>query len=108
MIITTILQIFSAFIKNCDPSNASDPSCQTTFPRIGASSDNVKIALQLVFGIISVATVIYIIIAAIRYQVSLGNPEATTKLRNTIIYAGIGLAIALSAEAIVTFTLGRV
>lgn len=94
---------FSQVITNCDGS-----TCQTHLPDVGANASNAQIALQLIFGVIAVVTVIFIIIAAIRYQASLGNPEATAKLRNTIIFAAIGLVIALSAEAIVTFALGRV
>lgn len=98
----------SAVIENCDPSRADESGCQTTFPVIGANEANVKIGLQLVFGVIGVVAVIYIIIAALRYQASLGDPQATSKLRNSIIYAAIGLVIAMAAEIIVTFVLGRV
>lgn len=98
----------AAVIVNCgDPSNPSR-NCQTTLPMVNPTPDTVKIALQILFGVIAAVTVIYIIIAALRYQVSLGNPEATARLRNTIIYAAIGLVIALSAEAIVTFVIVRV
>ena len=98
----------AAVVQNCDPNQADDGSCQTTFPVINGTSANVKIGLQIVFGVIAVVTVIYIILAAIRYQMSLGDPAATAKLRNAIIYAAIGLVIALSAEVIVSFALGRV
>jgi hypothetical protein len=104
----TLLQFAAGVIQNCDPNKSGSLNCQTTLPVIGATSDNVKVALQLIFGVIALLTVIYIIIAAIRYQISLGNPEATAKLRNTIIFAAVGLVITLAAEAIVTFTIGRV
>lgn len=89
-------------LNNCDAT-----SCQTHLPAIGATSGNLKVILQIVFGIISAVTVIFIIISAIRYQVSLGDPQATAKLRNTVIFAAVGLVIALSAEAIVTLTLSK-
>jgi hypothetical protein len=97
----------AAVVQNCEPSRADESGCQTTFPQPAANAASVKIALQLVFGVIGVATVIYIIISALRYQASLGDPQATAKLRNAIIYAAIGLVIAVSAELLVTFTLGR-
>ena len=102
------LELFAASVKNCDPAGRIGTDCQTTLPEVGASAATVKIGLQFLFGAVAVVAVIYIIVAAIRYQTSLGNPDATAKLRNTIIYAAIGLAVALSAEAIVTFTIGRV
>ena len=103
-----ITHTLAAVVQNCDPNQADDGSCQTIFPAIKGTPDNVKIALQIVFGVIAVVTVIYIVLVAIRYQMSLGDPGATAKLRNAIIYAAIGLVIALSAEIIVSFALGRV
>ncbi len=94
-------------VVNCDPATTQGPNCETNLPQISADASTAKIALQLLFAAVAVVTVLYIIIAAIRYQASLGNPEATAKLRNTVIYAAIGLVIALSAEVIVTFTIGR-
>lgn len=98
---------FAALVDNCDPGSART-DCQTRLPQISANGSTVKIALQFLFATVAVATVIYIIIAAIRYQASLGNPEATAKLRNSIVYAAIGFVVAMSAEAIVTFTIGRI
>ncbi len=94
-------------IANCNPADSS-PTCQTHLPAISASSGNLQVILQILFGIIAIVTVIFIIISAIRYQLSLGDPAATAKLRNSIIFAAIGLVITLAAEALVTFVLGRV
>jgi hypothetical protein len=49
-----------------------------------------------------------IIIGGLRYVAAQGNPQDASKARGTIIYAVIGLVLALAAEAIVTFTLGNV
>ncbi len=105
--ISLIIDHFGAAIINCDPSQTANNNCDTNFPKITPNSVTAQNALQVVFGIISVVAIIYIIISAIRFQTTLGNPEASAKLRNTIIFAGVGLVIALSAEAIVTLTLGR-
>ena len=104
MILQSFLTHPAEVITNCDAGS----SCQTHLPNIAASSANLQVILQILFGVIAVMTVIFIIISAIRYQVSLGNPDATAKLRNTIIFAVVGLAVALSAEAIVSFVLWRV
>lgn len=96
---STIINIFAALIKQDDLPN---------IPGTSLDSDTLKQALQIVFGVIAVTAIIFIIISAIRYSTSIGNPQATEKLRNSIIYAAIGLVVALSAEAIVTFTLGRI
>lgn len=96
------------YIAAACPTNSQVDGFDTGLPTTCADSNAVKTVLQIVFGVIAVTTVIFIIIYAIRYQTSIGNPQATEKLRNSIIYAAIGLAVALSAEAIVTFMLGRV
>lgn len=88
--------IFAALLNQDDLKN---------IPKTELNSNTIGQILQIVFGVIAVVAVIFIIINAIRYQTSLGNPDATAKLRNAIIWLGVGLAVALLAETIVTFTL---
>lgn len=92
-----MISILAAFIEQDD--------VKDRIPIVGLDKNAVGSALQIVFGLIAVVAVIFIILNAIRYQTSLGNPEATAKLRDSIIWLGVGLAFALSAEAIVTFVL---
>jgi len=101
------ITLFAQTIKNCAP-GATDPSCQTMLPQVSANDASVKIILQLVFGIISAATVIFILVSSLKFVTSQGDPQSIAKARQSILYAIIGLVIALSAEAIVTFTLGRI
>ncbi len=90
-------------------SNCTDPrTCDTTLPEIQASPDNVQKILQLLFGVIGAIAMIWIIIAGIQLTTSQGDPQSAARARQTIIYAVIGLVITLSAEAIVTFVLGRI
>ncbi|HSX43799.1 MAG TPA: pilin [Patescibacteria group bacterium] len=98
-----------AQVKNCTPDQAkTDPSCQTTLPTISADGAHVQQLLQLFLGIVAALTLIYIIIAAIRFVLSQGEPDKISKARNSIIFAAIGLAIILSAEIIVTFVLNSI
>lgn len=76
-------------------------------PQVKADSNTAKTALQLIFGLIGGATVVYIIYQAIHFMHSQGDPQTVAKARQGILYAVIGLVIALSAETIVTFTLGK-
>ncbi|MBI1857052.1 hypothetical protein HY003_01390 [Candidatus Saccharibacteria bacterium] len=92
----------------CPADNPSVDGFETGLPSTCADSNALRSILQIVFGVIAVTTVIFIIISAIRYSTSIGNPQATEKIRNSIVFAAIGLAIAMSAEIIVTFVLGRV
>ena len=52
--------------------------------------------------------VIMIIWGGIRYVLSAGNSAALTSAKNTIIYAIIGLVIAILAYAIVNFVINTV
>lgn len=81
---------------------------ETGLPQVNANSGQITSVLQIAFGIIGVIAIIMIIVAGLQLMTSLGgNPEAAKKARSTIIYAVIGLIIAISAEFIVTFVLNR-
>lgn len=105
--LTRLLQFASEGLVNC-PGGISAPNCQTALPNVAATKDTLTPLLQVFFGVVGILTVIYIVISAIRYSTTLGDPQATAKLRNTIIWASVGLAVTLSAEVIVTFVLGRI
>ena len=78
---------------------------------IGASESKediwstVKVAINVVLGIVAVIAVIMIIIAGIEFTTSRGDATKTKKARDTIIYSVIGLVIALLSFAIVNFVL---
>jgi len=82
-----------------------DAQCDTGLPKINATDSNVQSALQITFGVIGALAVLTIVVAALRYVTARGNPQDAAGARQAIIYALIGLAIALSAEGIVTFVL---
>lgn len=54
-----------------------------------------------VAGLVGAISVIMIIVAGIMYLLSAGSPERITKARTALFYAIAGLAIAISAGAIV-------
>lgn len=64
--------------------------------------------LQVVFGIAGAVALIMIILAAFKYVISQGNPGETTKAKNGIIYASVGLAVCILAFSIVTFVSSRI
>lgn len=92
---------------NCLQGTDQRDLCETNLPVIGATGDNIQIALQLLFGILAVIAVIIITLAGIRYITESTNPQETAKARNTIIYAAVGLTIAISGQVIVSFVLSR-
>ncbi len=56
--------------------------------------------------IIGAISVIMLIIGGIRYTVSNGDAAAVTSAKNTILYAVIGIVIAILAYALVNFVIG--
>jgi hypothetical protein len=56
--------------------------------------------------ILGAVSVIMIIIGGLRYVISGGNATAVTAAKNTILYAIVGVIVALLAYAIVNFVLG--
>jgi len=84
-------------------------ACGTTdLPVVGASGASIASIFQLVFGVIGSLAVLIIVVAGLRFILANGDPQTVSQARNTIIYAAVGLAIAVSAEIIVTFVLGHV
>lgn len=76
-------------------------------PRVAAGTSQVQSILQIVFAVIGAIALIYIILSGFKLVTSLGNPDALAKARQSILYAVIGLVVALSAELLVTLLLGR-
>ncbi len=89
------------------PNNCQGENCLSVLPEVKASSSQMQNILALLFGVMAAVAVIVIIIAAINFATSEGNSEKISNAKKTIIYALIGLVIALSAEAIVFTVLGR-
>lgn len=92
--------------NNCEPSDTSK-GCLSVLPEVNANENQIQNGLGILFGIFAAVAVIVIIIAAINFATSEGNSETISKAKKTIIYAMIGLVIALSAEAIIWMVLGR-
>jgi hypothetical protein len=103
--------------------NLLDPICTTT-PEATACKDNQKEqklednslfgprgiitkAARLVAVVVGIAAVIMIIVGGIQYVMSSGDPTNVTNAKNTIMYAIIGLVVALLAQGIIAFVLEK-
>jgi hypothetical protein len=69
-------------------------------------SSTISTILALVFSIIGAIAVIIIVLAGFTYITSKGEPEKTAKAKDTILYAVIGLIVAILATTIVGFVAG--
>ncbi len=87
----------------------NDPGVELPNKDITEASLSTTIAnvLTVVFGTLGAISVLIIVIAGFQYILSSGDPAKTAKAKNTILYAVIGLVVAVSAGAIVNFVLRR-
>jgi hypothetical protein len=105
-----------------DPGQQTDPTVgQPIAPGLGAinlsslpgaggnnaNTSVLKKVLQIVFGIAGALALLIITIAGFRYVASAGDPQATAGAKNAIVYAIVGLLVAIFAEALVSFVAGN-
>ncbi len=84
----------------CD-ANSSSAICKGKGESL--SEGFVKPTINIILWVVGVAAVIVIIVAGLKYVTSSGNPSAISSAKTTILYAVIGLVIAITAYAIVNF-----
>lgn len=102
---TTIVGFVGSKIWLQTPSPISEK--EINIPKTDITSTKINDIYSLIFGIAGGIAVIIIIVAGIKFITSQGDPQATAKARNTIIYAAIGLAVSVAAFTIVTFVVGK-
>ena len=93
-----------AALPQCS-SGSNTAICQANTSLVGGVLKSVINVLLYFAGTIAV---IVIVVGGIRYITSDGDPGAASKAKNTIIYALVGLVVAVMAYAIVNFILDRI
>lgn len=83
-----------------------DPS-ELNLPKPISSENQITTLLSRVFMIAAAVCVLIVAIAGLSYVLSSGDPQKAAKAKNTILYALIGLAVAIFATTIVSFVFGR-
>jgi hypothetical protein len=69
--------------------------------------DIIQTIVDVLLFVLGAVAVIMIVIGGIRYTISQGDSTAVTAAKNTILYAVIGLVVALLAYAIVHFVVAQ-
>lgn len=88
----------------CTPANKDTAVCKSSGDSVGKLIQTIINTLLFVIGAISV---IMIIVGGIRYVLSNGNASQINSAKDTVLYAVIGLVVALLAYAIVGFVLNQ-
>jgi TRAP-type C4-dicarboxylate transport system permease small subunit len=68
----------------------------------------ITIVINVLLGLIGVVAVIMLIIGGFRYVLSQGDEKATKGAKDTILFAIIGIVVAILAFAIVNFVIGAI
>lgn len=76
-------------------------------PRVDTDG-RLEAVFSFLFVIIGIISVIMIIIGGYWYILSGGDPQKVKKAKDTILYAVIGVALSLSAWAIIGFVIGSI
>jgi hypothetical protein len=79
----------------------------SVLPHTPVDGSFVQTILGIAFGVIGALSLLFVVIGGFRYVISAGNPKAVQQAKNTITYALIGLLVAILAQVIVTFVIGR-
>jgi hypothetical protein len=83
-------------------------SDEINVPQGNLTDNSVQNMIRLVFGIAGGIALIVVTISGFKYVMSQGNPQETAKAKNTLLYALIGLAVCVTAFAIVGFFINEV
>ena len=92
------------------PEAKTSTVCQTSGkdPITGKDQEGIAIKVAKLIALAAgIAAVIIIIIAGIQYSLSTGDSAKISRAKDTIIYAAIGLAIAIFAQAIIVFVINK-
>ena len=77
-------------------------------PKVELGTPNITNILRIVFGLAGGIALLIVTIGGFKYTISQGNPQETTKAKNTILYALIGLAVCITAFGIVQFVITEI
>jgi hypothetical protein len=86
---------------------ASSIKQPSNLPTADAGTDTLKTILSIVFAIIGALALLMMVVSGLRYVLSAGDPAKITKAKDGIIFALVGLLVAITAEAIVAFVVDR-
>lgn len=88
--------------------NAATDVSAGGLPRAAADTPHIQSILNIAFAIIGGLAVLMIVVSGLRYILSAGDPQRMSKAKNGVIYALVGLVVAITAEAIVAFVGNRI
>lgn len=80
--------------------------CKDDGKVVDCLQQSIRTVVNVLLYVIGAVAVIMIVIGGIRYTTSNGDSSQVTSAKNTILYAVVGLVVAMLAYAIVNFVVG--
>jgi hypothetical protein len=87
--------------------NVSSDNAVCAAKKSDKATDMVKTAINTALQILGIVGVIMIIVGGFRYTTSGGDAAKLKNARDTIIYAVVGIVVAIMSYAIVNFVIGK-
>lgn len=102
------LLAFDPFQGTCSDQGQQSPGCNhTSTDPVSGKDGIITKAVQILAILTGVAAVIVIIIGGFNFVTSGGDPQKVSTAKNTILYAVIGLIVAVLAQAVVVLVLSK-
>jgi flagellar biosynthesis protein FlhB len=99
-------QPLSSYPNNKRPAICADNTTNGTNPIFGPNGI-VAVVVRILSVIVGVVAIIFIIVQGIKMSASGGDPQAVASARSGLIYAIIGLVVAVLAQVFVDFVIGK-
>lgn len=116
--VTVFGAVFSTGLVSREVVAISDPICSSGVDEdlkktAGCYEDDtikspIKTAVEVLLWVVGVICVVMVIWSGAKMTMSAGDAGAVMKAKNTLIYAVVGLVVAILAYAIVEFVIGKV
>jgi cytochrome bd-type quinol oxidase subunit 2 len=83
-------------------------TCTLTDDGSATVNGGIKTAINIISLLVGVASVIMVLVGGLKYVTSNGDAGSISSAKNTILYALVGLTVAVLAQVIVRYVLNRV
>lgn len=95
-------------LQDADPETLKAAGCPVGEDKEIKVGEVVQNIINVVIAVLGIVAVLFVIIGAVGYTTSQGDPSKTKKAKDTILYAILGVILAVLAYTIVNFVLANV